>query len=62
MVVCHYDAQRYRAIWHRVYKPICFYAVNLQLQYCCNIILQYHALCESCLWQPHGMKESLCNL
>ena len=55
MVVCHYDAQRYRAIWHRVYEPICFYAVNLQLQYCCNIILQYHALCESCLWQPHGM-------
>ena len=37
-------------------------AVHLQLQHCCNITLQYHALCEWCLWQPYGMKESLCNL
>ena len=48
-----------------VNKPIYFYEVHLQLQYWCNATLQYHALCECCLWQvwqPHGMKESLSNL
>ena len=42
--VSYYDAQRYSAILHSVNKLICFYAVHLQLQYCCNITLQYRAL------------------
>ena len=37
------------------------YAIHLQHQYSFDVMLQYSAWYECCLWQPHEMQESLRN-
>ena len=44
-----------------VNNPVNFYAIHFQHRYWCNVRLQYRTWYECCLWQPHGMQESLCN-